>query len=197
MNYRGNKVDRDLPMKNILVSIGGASGSIYGIRLLEFLQDRNIHTFLIVSEGAKKIIDHETSHSYSSLKKLVDTVYENDNLFAGPASGSFSLDAMVIVPCSMKTLSAVANGYSDTLTARAASCMLKEHKTLIIVPRETPMDLPSLQNMVKAYQAGAFILPAMPGFYYIPSSINDLVDFIVGKILDQLHIPHTLYQKWK
>jgi len=97
----------------------------------------------------------------------------------------------------MKTLSAVANGYSDTLTSRAASCMLKEQKTLIIVPRETPLDLPSLNNMVNVKKAGARILPTMPGFYHQPKSINDMVDFIVGKILDQLQVHHSLYEKWE
>ena len=184
-------------MTNILISISGASGSIYGIRLLEYLKDKDITTSLIVSNGAKHIIEHETTSTYESLKKLVDTTYENNDLFAGPASGSFPLDAMVIVPCSMKTLSAISNGYSDTLTSRAASCMLKEQKTLIIVPRETPMDLPSLQNMVKATQSGARILPAMPGFYHQPQTLDDLVDFIVGKILDQLNIDHHLYKRWK
>jgi 4-hydroxy-3-polyprenylbenzoate decarboxylase len=104
---------------------------------------------------------------------------------------------MIIVPCSMKTLSAVANGYSDTLISRAASCMLKENKLLILTPRETPMDLPSLKNMMNAKLAGAFILPAMPGFYHNPKSVDEMVDFIVGKILDQLHIYHSLYEKWK
>jgi len=184
-------------MKTILIAIGGASGSIYGIRLLEFLKNTDLKTLLVVSNGAKKIIKHETSYTFDSVKDMADIVYENDDLFAGPASGSFPLDAMIIVPCSMKTLSAVANGYSDTLTSRAASCMLKEQKTLIMVPRETPLDLPSLNNLVNMKKAGARILPAMPGFYHQPKSLNDMVDFIVGKILDQLQAHHSLYEKWK
>ena len=182
---------------NVLISIGGASGSIYGIRLLEELKKVDVETHLIVSDGAKKILDYETSYKFEDLKKQADFFYDNDNLFSGPASGSFKLDAMVICPCSMKTLSAVANGYGDTLTSRAASCQLKEERKLIIVIRETPLDLPGIENMRKVKLAGAILLPAMPGFYHKPKKIDDLVDFIVGKILDQLKINHSLFKRWK
>jgi len=180
-----------------LVSIGGASGSIYGIRLLEVLRFTKHEVHLIVSEGAQKIIEHETSLTYRDVKKKVNVTYNNNDLFAGPASGSFPLDGMIVVPCSMKTLSAIANGYSDTLTARAASCCLKEGRPLILVIRETPLDLAGIKNMLAAKEAGAIILPAMPGFYHQPKKIEDLVDFIVGKILDQLKLPHTLFKRWK
>ncbi len=181
----------------ILLSIVGASGSIYGIRLLEELKKNNVETHLIISSGAKKIIEHETSFKTNDLKKKADFYYENKDMFAGPASGSFKIDAMVISPCSMKTLSAIANGYGDTLTSRAAICTLKEERKLILVPRETPLDLSSIKNMEKAKLAGATILPAMPGFYHKPEKIEDLVDFIVGKILDQLGIKHRLFKRWK
>ncbi len=180
-----------------LLSIGGASGSIYGIRLLEELKKADVENHLIFSDGAKKIIEHETNYKFKDLKKLADFCYSNSDMFAGPASGTFQLDAMVICPCSMKTLSAVANGYCDTLTSRAAFCILKEERKLILVPRETPMPLPSIQNMEKARLAGATILPAMPGFYNKPKKIEDLVDFIVGKILDQLGIDHSLFKRWE
>jgi flavin prenyltransferase len=183
-------------MKKVLVAMGGASGSIYGIKLLEILKKSNVETHLIISNGAKKIIEYETKYSHNDVLVSADFTYENDDLFAGPASGSFSLDEMVICPCSMKTLSAVANGYGDTLTTRAACCVLKESKTLILVPRETPIDLTGLKNMVKAKEAGAIILPAMPGFYHKPKSIDEVVNFIVGKILNQLEIKHHLYQSW-
>ena len=182
---------------NILLSIGGASGSIYGIRLLEELKKAGVETHLIVSDGAKKIIEHETNYKFKDLKKLADFYYENEDIFAGPASGSFKLEAMVICPCSMKTLSAVAKGYGDTLTSRAASCRLKEEYKLILVVRETPLDLPGIENMRKAKLAGATILPAMPGFYHKPKNIEDLIDFLVGKILDQLDIKHSLFKRWK
>jgi 4-hydroxy-3-polyprenylbenzoate decarboxylase len=181
----------------VLLSIGGASGSIYGIRLLEELIKSKVEVHLIVSDGAKKILDHETKYNYNDLKKKSNFCYDNDNMFAGPASGSFHLDAMVVAPCSMKTLSAIANGYGDTLTSRAASCCLKEERKLILVIRETPLDLPGIKNMISAKQAGATILPAMPGFYHKPQKIDDLVDFIVGKVLDQLKIKNSLFKRWK
>ena len=179
-----------------LLSIGGASGSIYGLRLLEELKKTKNEIHMIVSEGAKKILEHETNYAYKELKKIADFTYENNDLFAGHASGSFHLDAMIIVPCSMKTLSAVANGYGDTLSSRAASCCLKEGRKLIIVVRETPLDLPGIKNLLAAKQSGATILPAMPGFYHKPKTIDDLVDFIVGKVLDQLGIKHSLFKRW-
>lgn len=180
-----------------LLSIGGASGSIYAIRLLEELKKTGAEAHLIVSDGAKKIIEYETNYNFKDLEKLADFCYSNSDMFAGPASGTFQIDLMVICPCSMKTLSAVANGYCDTLTSRAAFCILKEERKLILVPRETPMPLPSIQNMEKARLAGATILPAMPGFYNKPKKIEDLVDFIVGKILDQLGIDHSLFKRWE
>lgn len=181
----------------ILLGIGGASGSIYGIRLLEELIKSNVEVHLIVSEGAKKILEYETNYAYKDLKKKANMSYENNDLFAAPASGSFQIDGMIIAPCSMKTLSAIANGYGDILTSRAASCCLKEGRKLILVIRETPLELPGIKNMLLAKQAGAVVLPAMPGFYYKPEKIEDLVNFITGKILDQLDIKHSLFIRWK
>ncbi len=181
----------------VLLSMGGASGSIYGIRLLEELKKADVETHLILSSGAKKILEHETNYKISDLRKISDFYYENNDMFAGPASGSFVLDAMIICPCSMKTLSAVANGYGNTLTSRSAVCQIKEERKLILVPRETPLDLSSIKNMEKAKLSGATILPSMPGFYHKPKKIEDLVDFIVGKILDQLDIKHSLFDRWK
>jgi len=179
------------------VSIGGASGSIYGIRLLQELNKQGHEVHLVVSEGAKKILHHETTYTYTLLTTHAQVVYENDDLFAGPASGSFPLDGMIVIPCSMKTLSAIAHGFGDTLTSRAASCCLKEGKKLILVPRETPLDLPGITNMLKAKESGAIILPAMPAFYHKPERIEELVDFIVGKVFDQLGLQHCLFKRWK
>lgn len=165
--------------------------------MLEELKHKNQQVHLIVTSGGKKILEHETQLLYESFKKKADYFYENNDLFAGPASGSFPLDAMVIAPCSMKTLSAIANGYGDTLSSRAACCCLKEGRKLILVLRETPLDLASIQNMLTVKQAGGVVLPAMPAFYYNPKTINDMIDFIVGKIFDQLAIPHSMYQRWK
>lgn len=181
----------------IFLSIGGASGSIYGIRLLEELKKSSVEIHLTISESAKKILEYETNYKFKELKNQADYYYDNNNMFAGPASGSFELDAMILCPCSMKTLSAIANGYGDTLTTRSASCRLKEEQKIILVIRETPLDLPGLKNMLQAKKAGATILPAIPGFYHKPKKIGDLIDFIVGKILDQIGIKHTLFQRWK
>ena len=181
----------------VLLSIGGASGSVYGIRLLEELLNSKVELLLNVSDSAKKIIEHETNYNFEDLKKKANFYFDNSDMFVGPASGTFKIDAMVVCPCSMKTLSAIANGYSDTLSSRAASCCLKEERKLILVVRETPLDLPGIKNMLSAKQAGAIILPAMPGFYHKPQKIEDLVNFIVGKILDQLGLDHSLFKRWE
>jgi len=180
-----------------LVSIGGASGSMYGIRLLEELKNAHHEVHCIISKGAKAIIEYETSYTIQKIINLADISYDNSDLFAAPASGSYQLDAMIIAPCSMKTLSAIANGYADTLTSRAAFCFLKENRKLILVVRETPLDLSAIKNMLSARQNGAIILPAMPGFYHHPKNIDDIINFVVGKTLDQLNIKHTLFKRWK
>jgi 4-hydroxy-3-polyprenylbenzoate decarboxylase len=179
------------------VSIGGASGCIYGIRLVEELNKAGHEVHLVVSEGGKKLFEYETGMTVAEVKKKADVSYENDDLCAGPSSGSFRLDGMIVAPCSMKTLSAIANGYGDTLTSRAASCCLKEGRKLILVVRETPLDLPGIKNMLAAKEAGVVILPAMPAFYHKPKTISDQVNFIVGKVLDQLGLAHSLFERWE
>lgn len=181
----------------IVIGFSGASGIIYGIRLLEVLHSINIQTFLIVSEWAKKNIEIETDKTLEYVKSLSSINYDNSKLDASVSSGSFLHDGMVIVPCSMKSLSSIANGYDDTLISRAASVTLKESRKLILVPRETPLSRIHLENMIKLQDAGAIILPAMPGFYHKPSTINEIVDHLVGKILDQLKIKHDLFTRWK
>lgn len=181
----------------IVIGFSGASGIIYGIRLLEILHSINIQTYLIISEWAKKNIEIETDKTLEYVKSLSSVNYENFKLDASVSSGSFLHDGMVIVPCSMKSLSSIANGYDDTLISRAASVTLKESRKLIIVPRETPLSRIHLENMVKLQEAGAIILPAMPGFYHKPSTIEEIIDHLVGKILDQLNIKHDLFKRWK
>lgn len=181
----------------IVIGFSGASGIIYGIRLLEVLHSINIQTFLIVSEWAKKNIEIETDKTLEYVKSLSSINYDNFKLDASVSSGSFLHDGMVIVPCSMKSLSSIANGYDDTLISRAAAVTLKESRKLILVPRETPLSRIHLENMIKLQDAGAIILPAMPGFYHKPSTINEIVDHLVGKILDQLKIKHDLFRRWK
>ena len=181
----------------IVIGFSGASGIIYGIRLLEVLHSINIQTYLIISEWAKKNIVIETPKTVEYVKSLSSVNYDNSRLDASVSSGSFLHDGMVIVPCSMKSLSSIANGYDDTLISRAASVTLKESRKLILVPRETPLSRIHLENMIKVQEAGAIILPAMPGFYHNPSSIDQIVDHLVGKILDQLKIKHELFKRWK
>lgn len=181
----------------IVVGFSGASGVIYGIRLLEILHSINIQTYLIMSEWAKRNIETETHKTFQYVKSLSSVSYDNFKLDAAVSSGSFLHDGMVIVPCSMKSLSSIANGYDDTLISRAASVTLKESRTLILVPRETPLSRIHLENMIKLQDAGAIILPAMPGFYHKPSTIDEIIDHLVGKILDQLKIKHELFTRWK
>jgi 4-hydroxy-3-polyprenylbenzoate decarboxylase len=181
----------------IVVGLSGASGVIYGIRLLEILHSINIQTYLIISEWAKRNIETETHKTLEYVKSLSSVNYDNFKLDAAVSSGSFLHDGMVIVPCSMKSLSSIANGYDDTLISRAASVTLKESRTLILVPRETPLSRIHLENMIKLQDAGAIILPAMPGFYHKPSTIDEIIDHLVGKILDQLKIKHELFTRWK
>ena len=180
----------------IILAITGASGAIYGLRLLEELSEKaKVH--LILSANAKKIIEYETDYKIGEIDELAFKSYENDDCSCKLASGSFEHDGMIIAPCSLKTLAGIANGYPDNLIIRAGICSLKEGKKLILVPREAPLDLASLRNMVSAREYGAVILPAMPAFYHKPSNINGLVDYIVGKVLDQLRVKDSLSKKWE
>jgi 4-hydroxy-3-polyprenylbenzoate decarboxylase len=167
----------------------------YGIRLLEVLNG-NVETHLIISPQGRELIGHETKVTVSDIFKKATFHYEDNDFLAPVASGSFRFDAMVIVPCTMKTLSAVANGYADTLISRAAEVTLKEGRKLILVPREMPLSLVDLNNMVKAKQAGAVIMPACPGFYNKPKTIDDLLNNVVSRILDQVGIDNELIQRW-
>ncbi|MEM1658668.1 MAG: UbiX family flavin prenyltransferase [Candidatus Jordarchaeales archaeon] len=181
----------------IIVGVTGASGAIYAYKLLEELKKRGDEVFLVVSEAAKKVIKFELGFNEKKFYELATRVFENNDLTAPIASGSYRVDAMVIVPCSMATLAAIATGQADTLIRRAADCTLAEGRPLILVPRETPLSLVHIENMLRTKVAGAVILPAMPAFYHEPKTIDDLANFIVGKILDALKIPHNLYRRWE
>ena len=181
----------------LLLCITGASGSIYGIRLLEELKKSDIKNYLIISEKAEKIIEYETNYNIKDIEKLAIKRYDNNDLFAAPSSGSFKIDGMIIAPCSIKTLSSIANGYTNNLISRSANCCLKEGRKLVLVLRETPLDLSSINNMKNAKIDGAIILPAMPAFYHHPKNIDDMINFIIGKILDQFNIKHNLFERWK
>lgn len=181
----------------VIVALTGASGIIYGIRLLEELRRAGIDVHLVVSEAAKKIMAHETAYDLAEVRKLAQETYGEEDIAAVLASGSFQYHGAVIVPCSLKTLAALAHGYAHNLITRMGLCALKEGRKLVVVPRETPLDVASLRNLVSVRENGAVVLPAMPGFYHHPHSINDLINYVVGKILDQLGIPHQLYERWK
>jgi flavin prenyltransferase len=178
----------------LIVAITGASGVIYGKRLLEELKKRDIEVHLIVSDAAVKVVASELGAV--DWAALATYAYKPNDLTAPIASGSFKVDAMVIVPTSMKTIGALTSGYCDDLISRAADVQLKEGRRLIVVPRETPLHFIHLRNMARLSRMGVTIVPAMPGFYHGPKTVGDMVDFMVGKILDQLGIEHNLYRRW-
>ena len=180
----------------LVVAITGGSGVVYAIKTLEVLQNLKIETHLIVGRWGERNISIETDKTLDYVKSLATNYYNNDNMAAATSSGSFKYDGMLIVPCSMKTLSSVANGYEDNLISRSAGVCLKESRRLVIVPRETPLSKIHLANMIKLAETGVVLLPAMPGFYHKPKSIDDLVTHIVGKILDQFGIEHNLFRRW-
>lgn len=181
----------------IVVGISGASGVQYGIRLLQILREKGCITHLVITDSAAKIIEIEMNLLQKDVEKLADHVYPPRDFAAPIASGSHLFDAMVVIPCSMGTLSAIACGSSDTLITRCADVCLKEKRRLIIVPRETPLSLMQLRNMVSVAEAGAVVLPACPAFYSKPQSLDDLVDVLVGRVLDLLGVENDLYRRWK
>lgn len=183
-------------MKRIVVGMSGASGAIYGIRLLEVLSRMNIETHLVISEAARKTIQIETPWTVEGVSALAHTCSENHEIWANIASGSFLTEGMVIIPCAIKTLSGVANAYSDTLLVRAADVTLKEKRTLVVVPRETPLHKGHLRLMMQVADLGATILPPVPAFYTLPRTIDDIVNQLVGKVLDIFRIEHNLFRRW-
>ena len=181
----------------IVVGISGASGVQYGIRLLEALKAKGCTTHLIITDSARKIIEIETSSPARGVEELATHVYAPKDFSAPITSGSHLFDALVVIPCSMGTLSGIACGSSDTLITRCADVCLKEKRRLILVPRETPLSLIQLRNMVAASEAGAVILPACPAFYSQPKSLAELVDVLVGRVLDLLGLENDLYKRWE
>jgi len=179
----------------IVVAITGASGSAYAVRLIEELNEK-AEVILVASEPAKEILTAELDIPFTELEELASESYDNDYMAASICSGSAPFDAMVVVPCSMNTLGKLASGIADNVIARAGSVALKEGRRLIIVPRETPLNTIQIENMLKMSNAGAVILPPMPGFYGRPETAMDLVEFVVGRILDQLGIGNELAPRW-
>ena len=179
----------------MLVAISGTTGVQIGARFMKILHELKIEFDLIISEMAQKIIQIETNEDIKNLERLANNVYDNNDLTAPPASGSSNKEIMVIIPCSMKSLSAIAHGYSNSLITRAADVMIKEKKKLVIMPRENPLSVIHLKNMLTLAEVGVVIFPPIPSFYYNPQSIEDLIDHMLGRLLDQLEIK-TNIRRW-
>ncbi|MFL7891802.1 MAG: UbiX family flavin prenyltransferase [Anaerolineales bacterium] len=184
-------------VKRVVVGISGASGVILGIRTLEVLHEMGIETHLIISSAAKGTITEETDWKVSEVAGLAAVVYNHGDTAAAIASGSYFTQGMIVIPCSIKTLSAIANSYASNLLARAADVTLKEGRPLILVVRETPLHIGHLRLMSEAAQMGAVIFPPMPAFYTRPASIEDLIDDTVGRVLARFGIENNIYKKWK
>lgn len=199
-----------MPLSTITLALSGASGMAYGLRLLECLLTANLRVYLLVSQAAHVVAKQELGVALPARpgdleKQLTESlqagegqlrVFGREDWNAPVASGSNPADAMVVCPCSMGTLAAIAHGLSDNLIERAADVMLKEQRKLILVPREAPFSTLHLENMLKLSRMSAVILPANPGFYHRPENVEDIIDFVVARILDQLGVPHTLIARW-
>lgn len=186
-----------LSARPIIVGITGASGAIYGIRVLEVLRGHEgLETHLIVSSGAKQTIRYETSRTLEDVLALADVVHDERDLAAKPSSGSFRTVGMIVAPCSIRTMAAVANSLTDNLITRAADVHLKERRRLVLIVRETPLHAGHLKQLYELSLYGAVILPPVPAFYHLPKTIEDIVDQTVGKALDQLGIEHDLFRRW-
>jgi len=192
--------------KTIVTGITGASGSIYALNFMKHAASLGVDLRVIVTEMGEAVFQHETGMSVIDALMRLNIhpgspagvkIYTNSDMFADIASGSYKTDGMAVIPCSMKTLSGIANGYSTSLLERAADVTLKEKRNLVLVARETPLSIIHLRNMTLAAEAGAVILPAAPGFYHKPVSIDELADFLTGRILDQFKIEHKLGTAWK
>ncbi|MFP3014632.1 MAG: UbiX family flavin prenyltransferase [Arsenophonus sp.] len=186
-------------MQRIIIGLTGASGAIYGIRLLEVLSSVGyIETHLIVSSAAKQTLSLETTYSLRDVQAMASVVYDNRDIAAAISSGSFITSGMIIIPCSIKTLSSIANSYNDTLITRSADVILKEKRKLILCIRETPLHLGHLKLMMSVIENGAIIFPPMPAFYHKPETIQDIVDQTVNRVLDQYDVilSKTLFTRW-
>ncbi|MFC1880084.1 UbiX family flavin prenyltransferase [Thermodesulfobacteriota bacterium] len=182
--------------KRLVVGISGASGVTYGVRLLQVLQDTDYETHLIISKSGELNIEIETDYDPADVKALADYVYDHKNMAASLASGSFLTAGMVVVPCTIKTLSGIANSYNENLLVRAADVTLKEKRKLVLVVRETPLHKGHLRLLTMAADMGAHILPPVPSFYHMPKTIDDIIDQTIGKIFDFMGIEHHLFNRW-
>lgn len=182
----------------LIVAISGASGAIYGIRLLETLSRLpEVESHLVISDPARQTIETETSWTVAQVEKLASQVHDNRDIGATISSGSFETHGMVIVPCSIKTMSSVAMSLNNNLMVRAADVTLKERRRLVLVVRETPLHLGHLRRMTELTEMGAVILPPMPAFYHLPRTLDDIINQTVGKVMDVLNVPNQLFPRWK
>ncbi|MFN2270067.1 MAG: UbiX family flavin prenyltransferase [Anaerolineae bacterium] len=187
-----------MEQKRLVVGISGASGAVYGIRLLEVLAQRaEVETHLVITQTARLVITQETDRTVAQVEALADHVYDPDDLTASIASGSFATSGMLVAPCSIKSLSAIANSYAADLVSRAADVTLKEGRPLVLVVRETPLHLGHLRLMARAAEIGAVIFPPVPAFYGRPQSVAEIVDTTVGRVLARLGIENALYTRWE
>jgi len=180
----------------LVIGITGASGAIFGVRTLEALRELGVETHLILSKWARSTLTHETSYTVEQVEKLASSVHRPDNQAAPLSSGSFKTDGMIIAPCSMKTLAAIRAGFGDTLICRAADVILKERRKLVLLARESPFSEIHLENMLALTRMGAVIFPPVPAFYNRPRSIEDLVNHIVGRLLDQFGLELPGLNRW-
>jgi len=189
-------VDRKARMRRLIVGMTGASGAVLGVRLLEVLQDTDVETHLVLSKWAAKTLEHETPYTATDVRALATESYAPGDMGAAVSSGSFVTDGMVVVPCSMRTVAAIAHGIGDTLVHRAADVVLKERRRLVLVVRESPLSAVHLENLLKLAQMGVSIVPPMPAFYTRPESLDDVVDQMVMRILDQFDIRIETAPRW-
>ena len=182
--------------KRIVIGISGASGVIYGVRMLELLKETDFETHLIVSDSGRLNIEIETGYKPRNVEAMADFVYDHKDMAASLSSGSFLTEGMVVVPCTIKSLSGIANSYNENLLVRAADVTLKEKRKLVLVVRETPLNIGHLRLMTLAAEMGAHLLPPVPSFYHRPKTIEDIIDQTIGKIFDYLGIEHDLFKRW-
>lgn len=182
--------------KRIVIGLAGASGIIYGVKMLQYLKEMDYETHLIISEAGKLNIRIETDYEPEDVAALADFTYDHKNVAAPPASGSFLTEGMVVVPCTVKTLSGIANSYTENLLVRAADVTLKEKRKLVLVFRETPLHKGHLRLLSQAADIGAHILPPVPSFYHMPKTIDDIIDQTIGKVFDYMGIQHDLFKRW-
>ena len=184
-------------MKRLIVGLSGASGSIYGVRLLQVLREqKEIETHLVLSKPAERTIVEETNFKVEEVKALATVVHQIQNIGASIASGSFKTEGMVVMPCSIRTISAIAHCISDNLLTRAADVILKERRRLVLVVRESPLHVGHLKNLLAAAEMGAVIVPPVPAFYALPKTLDDVIDHTVGRVLDLFGIEHNLVKRW-